>query len=204
VIGAGERSRVAKVGAWSAIGLLCAPALVSAHLVETGLGPVYDGVSHLLVSFDDLLPVMALALLAGLNGAAAGRRVLFLLPAAWLGAGALGFLAGAPGLPYASTAASLLVLGGLTALDRRLSPHLVAALAVAVGGLHGWLNGAALAEAGLPARALWGIGAAIFVLVALAAAAVSRLRAPAARIAIRVAGSWIGAIGLLYLGWSLR
>jgi len=198
------RARAGAVVTWTAIGLLSAPALVSAHLVETGLGPVYDGVSHLLVSFDDLLPVVALALLAGLNGAAAGRRVLFLLPATWLGAGALGFLAGSPGLPYASTAASLLLVGALTALDRKLSPNWVGALAVAVGGLHGWLNGAALAQNGLPARALWGIGAAVFVLVALAAAAVSRLRAPAARIAIRVAGSWIGAIGLLYLGWSLR
>jgi len=80
----------------------------------------------------------------------------------------------------------------------------VSALALAVGALHGWLNGAALAQSGLPARPLWGIGATIFVLVALIAAGVSRLRAPAARIAIRVAGSWIGAIGLLYAGWSLR
>jgi hypothetical protein len=30
------------------------------------------------------------------------------------------------------------------------------------------------------------------------------IRRPAARIAIRVAGSWIAAIGLLQLGWSLR
>jgi len=196
--------KAVKVLAWTVLGALAAPAIASAHLVETGLGPVYDGVSHVLLSFDDLLPVLALAMLAGLNGAAAGRRVLFLLPAAWLGAGGLGFLAGAPGLPYASTAVSLLVLGALTALDRRLAPGWVTVLAVAVGAMHGWLNGAALAENGLPARALWGIGATVFVLVALAAAAVSRLRAPAARIAVRVAGSWIGAIGLLYLGWSLR
>ena len=30
------------------------------------------------------------------------------------------------------------------------------------------------------------------------------LRAPWARIAVRVAGSWIVAIGLLLLGWSFR
>jgi hydrogenase/urease accessory protein HupE len=38
-----------------------------AHLVTTGLGPVYDGISHFLLSPDDLIPVLALALLAGLR-----------------------------------------------------------------------------------------------------------------------------------------
>ncbi len=66
----------------------------SAHLVTTGLGPVYDGISHLLVSFDDLLPALTLALLAGLNGAAAGRRALFVLPGVWLAAGLAGHALG--------------------------------------------------------------------------------------------------------------
>ena len=44
----------------------------------------------------------------------------------------------------------------------------------------------------------------LFVVVALAAALVVALRAPWARIAVRVAGSWIAAIGLLLLGWSFR
>jgi hypothetical protein len=45
---------------------------------------------------------------------------------------------------------------------------------------------------------------ALFATVALAAAMVVAIRRPAARIAIRVAGSWIAAIGLLQLGWALR
>ena len=61
--------------------LLLWPGAAHAHLVTTGLGPVYDGISHLFLSFDDLLPVVAMALLAGLNGPAAGRRALFTLPA---------------------------------------------------------------------------------------------------------------------------
>jgi hypothetical protein len=32
---------------------------------------------------------------------------------------------------------------------------------------------------------------------------VAQLKAPGARIAVRVAGSWIAAVGLLYLGWTL-
>jgi hydrogenase/urease accessory protein HupE len=53
------------------------PVPAEAHLVTTGLGPVYDGISHVLLSPDDLLPVLVLGLLAGLNGPVAGRRALF-------------------------------------------------------------------------------------------------------------------------------
>jgi hypothetical protein len=44
----------------------------------------------------------------------------------------------------------------------------------------------------------------VFVLVALTAALVVQLRAHWARIAVRVAGSWIAASGLLMLGWAVR
>jgi len=46
--------------------------------------------------------------------------------------------------------------------------------------------------------------ATLFVLVALAAALVIALRPAWTRIAVRVTGSWIAAMGLLWLGWSLR
>ncbi|MGB7467024.1 MAG: hypothetical protein WBW14_29330, partial [Candidatus Acidiferrum sp.] len=52
--------------------------------------------------------------------------------------------------------------------------------------------------------ALLGIAFAVFVLVALAASFVAPLRQQWARIAVRVAGSWIAASGLLMLGWAVR
>jgi hydrogenase/urease accessory protein HupE len=185
-----------------AVALLPAPA--QAHLVTTGLGPIYDGISHVLLSPDDVVPVLAMALLAGLNGPTAGRRALFALTGAWLLGGVAGLFVGQPVVPGVATTASFLVLGGLTAADRRLSPTVVAVLALAVGVLHGWLNGAGIAEARREALALVGIVGAIFVLVTLAAALVVSLRPAWARIAVRVAGSWVAAIGLLVLGWSLR
>ena len=66
------------------------PSISLAHLVNTGLGPFYDGVSHLAMSPDDLLSALALALLAGLSGARAGRHVLFILPPVWLVGGLFG------------------------------------------------------------------------------------------------------------------
>jgi hypothetical protein len=46
--------------------------------------------------------------------------------------------------------------------------------------------------------------ATVFVLVALGAALVVSLRAAWARIAVRAAGSWMAAVGLLMVGWALR
>ncbi len=181
------------------------PAPTDAHLVTTGLGPVYDGISHVLLSPDDLVPVLAMALLAGLNGPTAGRRTLFALTGAWLVGGIGGYLTGAPGPPgTAAAAASFLVLGVLTAADRHLSPSVVSALGVGVGLLHGWLNGTGLADSQREGLALLGIAGAIFVLVAIVAAFVVSLRTSWVRIAVRVAGSWAAAIGLLMLGWWLR
>jgi hypothetical protein len=48
------------------------------------------------------------------------------------------------------------------------------------------------------------VSLAVFVLVALVAALVVSLRAQWVRVTVRVAGSWIKAIGLLMLGWTYR
>ena len=81
-----RRFTTAVAAAW----LLLGPTVARAHLVNTGIGPVYDGMAHLFVSFEDLLPVIAIALLAGLNGPRAGRWMLFTLPLAWLVGGMAG------------------------------------------------------------------------------------------------------------------
>jgi hypothetical protein len=52
--------------------------------------------------------------------------------------------------------------------------------------------------------ALFGISVALFLVVALIASLVVSLKAQWARITVRVAGSWIAAIGLLMLGWTYR
>lgn len=195
--------RLAVCGLVAVCGVLV-PGRAEAHLVTTGLGPVYDGISHVLMSPDDLVPILAMSFLAGLNGARAGRMTLFSLTVAWLAAGAAGFLFGRTVLPVAVTSASFLILGGLTAADRRLSPAVVTGLAVTVGLLHGWMNGASIAESGRSALGLVGIAATVFVCVSLVSALVISLRAAWLRIAVRVAGSWVAAIGLLMIGWAVR
>ena len=185
-----------------AVAMVAAPA--EAHLNSTGMGPIYDGLMHFLMSPEDLVPVLALALLAGLRGAAHGRRALFTIPVAWLLGGLLGLTAVAANAHPVVAAAWFLLLGGLLAADANLSLRVTTGLAALLGLYHGYLNGTGMGQSGSAAVALLGLVFAVFVLIALAAAFVVRLRAQWARIAVRVAGSWIAASGLLMLGWAVR
>jgi hydrogenase/urease accessory protein HupE len=101
-------------------------------------------------------------------------------------------------------AAWFLLLGGLLAADAKLSLRVTTALAVLLGIYHGYLNGTGMGQSESAAVALIGLAFGVFVLIALAAAFVVQLRAQWARIAVRVAGSWIAASGLLMLGWATR
>jgi hydrogenase/urease accessory protein HupE len=185
-----------------AIGLLFYPSYVSAHLVTTGLGPVYDGIGHLVMTPEDLIPALAIALFAGLRGAAPGRRALFVLPLAWFAGGALGVLVeGLPAWPVA--AISFLILGVLVAADLNLSQKSFTAIVVVVGLVHGVLNGVALKE-GAGVLGLIGIMATLFVIVAIVSALIVSLKQPWTRIVVRVAGSWVAAIGILMFGWLMR
>lgn len=180
------------------------PSISQAHLVTTGLGPFYDGLSHLAMSPDDLLSALALALLAGLSGARAGRNVLFLLPPVWFLGGLFGLtMEQEVSLPLFSTL-SFLVTGALVALDRRPPLMLIVILTCGFGFFHGFLNGTAMSQAGGGFLALFGISVSVFLLVTLTSALVVSLRKHWERIAVRVAGSWITAIGLLMLGWTYR
>jgi urease accessory protein len=176
----------------------------SAHLLTTGFGPFYDGLAHLFVTPEDLLPVAAIALLAGLRGPRYGRGVLFVLPAAWFAGSLAGRLLSPGAALPAATAVLTIALGALAAADRPLPFWTVAGLAAALGLWNGGLNGTELAKAHASALPSLGVACALFAVVALVAGNVVSVRAAWARVAVRVAGSWIAASGLFMLGWSLR
>lgn len=199
----GTRSRLPIYAAALFCVALC-PMPADAHLNSNGMGPLYDGLMHFLMSPEDFVPVLALAFLAGLRGAAYGRQALFTLPAAWLLGGLVGISAAATnGNPIVS-AVWFLLLGGLLALDTKLSLRLLTALAALLGLYNGYLNGTGMGEFGTSSIALLGLVFAVFVLVAFATAFVVQLRVQWARVSVRVAGSWIFASGLLMLGWAVR
>jgi urease accessory protein len=180
------------------------PSMAQAHLMTTGLGPFYDGLAHLFVTPEDLLPMIALSLLAGLRGSGFGRTVLFTLPLACL-VGSLASLLVPPQVAFPLVGAALTIsLGAMVAADLSLPLAAVAGFAIFLGLFSGGVSGIEMARAqGLGLSAI-GAATAVFVVVALIAGNTTALKAHWARIAVRVAGSWIAASGLLMLGWALR
>jgi len=179
------------------------PLPAAAHMPSSGLGPVYDGIFHLLLSPEDLIPLIALALLCGQRGAPFARRALWVVPLAWFAGGLTGMFA--PSTHGAAlSAVSFLLLGGLVALNAQVPLALLTTLAALFGLFHGYLNGTGLNRFADGAYVLLGLAAAVCVIVAVFASLVIPLRRPWARIAVRVAGSWIAASGLLLLGGALR
>jgi urease accessory protein len=179
------------------------PIPVHAHLIETGLGPVYDGITHFALTAEDLMPVLALAVLAGLRGRNHARLVIFVLPLAWMLAGVLG-ATGDFAIPSSLSWAPLLVLGVLVAADLPLPYSAMVVIAAVLGLFLGFVNGCPMVQAGPGIRGLVGIAGAVFIVTTLAAACVAAWHTGWLRIAWRVSGSWIAASGLLLLGWSLR
>ena len=181
-----------------------------AHLVETGLGPFYDGIGHFFVTPEAILAVLVLALLSGLRGAAHGRAALASLLGAWAIGGVVGLLP-IVGVSEVSTwlwrlaGVLLVVLGVLAAIDSALSVRVVAWLAILVGAPLGLDSGTTMAPTSLGWRGLCGtlLTVAVFATLAIAFLATSTSRLLARRIA-RVAASWLAATGLLLIGWSLR
>ncbi len=175
-----------------------------AHLMNSGFGPFYDGLVHPFVTMGDLLPVLALGLLAGLCGPRCGRWTLFALPLSWAGGMVAAPALGGPAVPVWWAGAVTLVLGAMVAAGRAWPPGVVAGLAVVAGVAQGLGNGCELAPVVGGGVAMAGVVCALFVVMALVAGQVSSLRSGGARIGVRVAGSWIAAIGLLLLGWAVR
>ena len=183
----------------SCLGLLMLiPSEAAAHLVSTGMGPVYDGIGHLFLTPEDLIPTLGVALLGGLRGPATGRVLLFCVPLVWLGGGIFG-LGGNQFPPFPLEALAFILVGILVATDLKIPRSFILLLTLPLALLHGYLNGLVMKTGpGLPG--LLGITGALFVLLALVSALVLSLERYWMRIGVRVLGSWITAVGMLMIG----
>jgi hydrogenase/urease accessory protein HupE len=194
--------RAARIPPLALLATLPVPAY--AHLVNSGLGPFYNGALHLLLSPGDLLAVLAVGLLAGQSGKASARWAAITLPLAWAAAALDGLSLGAGADLGWVEVALLILLGILVAAGIRLSASVMASLAALTGLLHGLDNAGAFLGSDSSIVAVAGTAAAVLVLTLLMAALAVSLRAVWTRIALRVGGSWIAAIGMLMLGWLLH
>lgn len=183
------------------------PDAAQAHLVVTGMGPIYDGIVHFGLSPEDYLPVVALAFYAGLRGAVTARWSLAALIIAWFIGGTLAMFGLAlPALVVSTTTAALfLCIGGLLASNIDMGRDQVWAVAgVALGLVRGNAGFASTAFSMAHVFTLTGMTASVFVVFALAVSMTLPLQRGWLIVAARVSGSWIAAIGLLFLGWIIR
>lgn len=193
-------NRVRLLAASSAVWAGLAPAPASAHLVSTRFGDFYGGLLHVLMTLEHVLPLLALGLLAGLQEPRSGRWILASAPLGLLCGLLLAAVQTGTAIPLDwMNKASFVILGLLVAAAWRLPPALLAGLGWLFGLTHGYGNGLAMTPETTVVPFVLGVVAGGVVLIALAAAAVVALteRADWVRIAVRAAGSWIAAIGLM-------
>lgn len=193
----------------TAAALACAVAFVPdtahAHLVDTRLGDFYSGALHPLTDLQQVLPWIALAVLAAFQGAQRARWIILVFPLA-LAIGGIASLA----VPLPSFGPLLgLVLVAVTGLAvaaaARLPLGVLLAMAVVMGLLHGAQNGAAMVATTDRLLFLSGMTAVGYGVITLATgSAIAFLHgAPWRPIALRAGGSWVAAVGIMVLGLHL-
>jgi urease accessory protein len=186
--------------------VLLAPASAQAHLVATGMGPLYDGVSHFALTPEDNLPVTALGFFAGLRGPAHARLLSWMVPVAWFAGGLLAMMAATPPelTLSAATAVLFLLVGALLAANLELSIAACTSVGVVLALARGMADLAEVRESSAHVLTLFGMCATLFVTIAISASMTLPLKRLWIIVVARVCGSWLAALGLLLAGWILR
>lgn len=198
---AGLRTLAARAGV--ALGLALAADAACAHVASAQAGAFYAGLLHPLTAPEHVLPMLALGLLAGQRGLHESQGVLLAFTVALAAGAGLAPSGTAPGWIALLNVGSLVVIGGSVAAAWRWPTALLYALALGFGATHGYANGAARPLDGSPPIFVLGLVAAALLTTgygAVVSDALRRLKPNWPRVAVRVAGSWVAAVGILVLG----
>lgn len=195
----GQTNRIR--GALLLAALVAFPTAAHAHSIGRNVGDFYWGFLHPITSLESILPLIALGLLAGQQGARKARWMIGLCAAGIVAGPLFAMSMGTPELASWVNLGSFIVLGALLALGRSWSLNLLSGLSLLFGLTQGWSNAAEMSLAA--ARFLYATGmiaGAYLVVLLLAAAAVNVQKSSEwQRIAVRIAGSWVAAIGLMVI-----
>lgn len=188
--------------------LTLAGELAYAHTAAEGVGYLFSGVLHPLTALEHVLPFVALSLLAGQSGLKAkAEAVLLVFPLAlMLGATLALWIPAIKGVALFNVS-SAIVLGLLVAVAWTLPASVFYAIAVICGLSHGFANGAVIGGNVNPWLFIPGIGLAGLAVLAYGMLMTDYILARKIgwmQIAVRVAGSWIAAIGVLVLATSAK
>lgn len=193
------------IGCGTMLGVM-APGAAQAHLITTGMGPIYDGISHFGMSPEDFLPVIALAFFSGFRGPYCARMLLAILPVCWFAGGLAAIWGAAPPAVFLTSATALLFLavGGMLASNIKLPVTLCCGVAALLGIVRGMSDVSGATANAAHVLSLIGMCASVAVVFALATSVTLPLKRSWVIIATRVGGSWIAALGILLAGWIIR
>jgi urease accessory protein len=190
------------------LGLVLIASAAEAHTPFVGVGDFYAGMLHPVTALEHVLPIVALGLLIGQRLSV--RKIQWLLvvfPLIFaLGATAAWWIQSLPGVTLINLL-SAAVLGLLIALAWPAPPTLVYALATLFGLTHGFANGINAASGIRPLQFISGLALSVFLLLAYVAGGTDYLlkrKLGWLSIAVRVAGSWIAAVGILVVAGGAR
>ena len=174
--------------------------VAEAHSVNKQFGDFYGGMLHPLTALEHLVPILGLGLLAGQQGSSSARWVLLLFPLGlFVGATAAGNLESSPLVEWFNRL-SFVALGALVAGSVRLPLPALAAVAIALGLSHGYENTADISSTVAMYLFVPGVVVTGIAMIAIFAAVSVSREVAWQKIAVRVVGSWITAIGILLIG----
>lgn len=178
-----------------------------AHAVMPGSNDFIAGLFHPLTALEDALPFFVLGLATGQNGLRRCEFVFWLFPMTIsLGAVVALRLPGVPGINLINII-SIVILGLTVAVAKSLPIPILAGLVTLFGVSHGYANGLQVSDQIKPLLFISGVAFAALILVAygtVTADFLLRRKVAWLQIAVRVAGSWSAAIGLLVLSVTQR
>jgi len=189
-------------------GVSCAivPVVAQAHLVDTGLGSLYDGIAHFGGSPEDYLPVVVLGFIAGLRGPAAARVMMAALSIGWLVGGAISMSGVAPVAILLTTLTAVLLAASGILLA--WNPNVPVWVLMSIDGASGLVRGLDDLRGATPelavAMVLGSICGCVVCAFALAASVTLSVKRFWMVVAVRAGGSWVAAIGVLLAGWLIR
>jgi urease accessory protein len=185
--------------ALAALAAFAWPGPAWAHSLSARIGDFYGGLLHPATALEQALPLVALGLLAGQNGPRPARWLLLVVPVAFALGTSLGGVLPSPPYLWVINAGSFLLLGLLLAFDGALPLPLLIGLGAGLGLSHGLANGSGMAGGTDPWLFVLGSTLTALAAILLPSALVVSLEAAWQRIAVRIAGSWIAAVGAMIL-----
>jgi len=185
--------------ALAALAAFAWPGPAWAHSLSPRFGDFYGGLLHPATALEQALPLVALGLLAGQNGPRPARWLLLVVPVAFAVGTSLGGLLPPPPYLWVINAGSFLLPSLLLAFDGALPLALLLGLGAGLGLSHGLANGSGIAGGTDPWLFVLGGTLTALAAILLPSALVVSLEAAWQRIAVRIAGSWIAAVGAMIL-----